>query len=160
MDKYLELIEDEIAFPSSTPLPSEEEWKKCSDGTNVVFRCVGCDKELESRHMRVSMQLSAEQRKWLKWRLECEVKSQAKYKRSLLKGETDINTRFILKLMSNAIRILSTTPKNSMVLFDPYTISILVEECERYLKEEPNILRNLDQENLEGLDKNQFLESS
>ena len=56
----MELIQDEIAFPSFTPLPSEEEWKKCSNGVIDTFRCVNCDKELELRHMKVSMQLSIE----------------------------------------------------------------------------------------------------
>jgi len=162
MNKYLELIDDELTFPSSTPPPSDEEWKKCSDTTNMSFTCVRCDKELEPRHLRVPMQLSVEQRKWLKGRLESEVKSQAAYNRSLLKGYTNINTRFALKLMNNAISILSTTPKNSMVLFDPYTISFLAEECERYLKEEPNILKSIEQGNVggipEGVDKNRVLE--
>jgi len=114
--------------------------------------------------MRAPLGLSVEQRKWLKRRLEIQVKGSAKYNRSLSgKGETDINTRFWLKLMNNAIRILNDTPKKSMILFDIYTIGMLEEECERFLKQEPNMLKiidqeqknqdqNLDQENLEGSD--------
>jgi hypothetical protein len=60
----MELVEEELAFPSSTPPPSEEEWKKCSE--QQIWICIGCDKELESRHIRISLELSTEQRKWLR----------------------------------------------------------------------------------------------
>jgi hypothetical protein len=70
MDKYIKLIKDEIAFPSFIPLPSEEEseevWKRICNREIDIFGCVNCHKELEFRHMRVSMQLSIDQRKWLK----------------------------------------------------------------------------------------------
>jgi len=121
--------------------------------------CTGCDEEFEPHNLRVCIELSAEQREWLKSRLECEV-AQTKYYRYPLKGETDILLRFILKLMNNTIRILNTTPKNSMLLLNPDTMEMVVEECERYLKEEPNVLKNIEQGNIEGIDKNQLREKN
>jgi len=159
LHKYMELIKGELAFPTSTPPPSEEEWQRCSDTADKYFICDGCDKELEPRHLRASIQLSAEQREWLKGRLKNDIKCHARYNRSLLNGYMDIHTRFFLKLMNNAISILNNTPKNSVILFDPYTISFLSEECERYLKEEPNMLKEIEQGNLEapeGTNENQL----
>lgn len=156
MDKYMKLIQDEIAFPSFTPLPSEEEWKEyCSDGVIDTFRCVNCDKKLELRHMRISIQLSIDQRKWLKDIFPDYIKD----------GAIEFGRIFDLKLMNNFIKTLSTTPKKNVVLFDPFTLGMLDEMFEDYKEIEPSVLKHITdarregKQYYEGIDNNQLLEN-
>jgi hypothetical protein len=78
-------------------------------------------------------------------------------------GRLDIGI-FHLKLINNIIRILSTTPKKSVVLFDLYTLEILKAIFEDFKKIEPSVLKDITdcrregKQFYEGVDINQFLE--
>jgi len=93
---------------------------------NETFRCVGCDKELEKRHMRISIKLPVDQKidciSILNDEIDC-IKS-GEYDDPGFDGEK------VLMLSRNAYRILRGNPMGYPVYFDPYTLSILYDAIE------------------------------
>ncbi len=134
--KYTALFEEDIDSFLETSMPSES------------FRCVGCNKELEMRHMRVSVQLSWDQKidcisafkdeiHWLKtdkpdegWLLDSLDNWDCDSDRP--KNPLPSDRKKILILLRNARRILEKTPGTATLFLDPYTTRILYDALESH----------------------------
>ena len=121
--EYTNLFEKDINSFLETNMPNE------------TFRCVGCNKKLMMRHMRVVVEISKDQKIWMGDLLKDQINFFKAYGNEDLIFPTldDWSDREkILMLLRNAYRIICKTPRGSESYFDPYTVKILYDVVDYY----------------------------